>query len=298
MGGCAKGKSEMEEEISSYGNSILLLVSSSVCASRRRGFLPERGSLPEARVCLSLGGAALLNAWGVSPSAVAPPPECVTSSERAAWAPASVSAHRPQAPGQVQNRARGTMGLCARVAFPPLPARTPRPRGPHSGPARPSRPSPPAPRAPPAPTPGGPRRAAAGHTIAAPPRRPPRSPSPNKSRFLSPPQIKDREGVRRSCSRPGGGGARDAGARGPLMASVWETRRNAAAGPGAAGRVAGTPSPPRPRRRPASLRAAGFLKLQFLYPRPISLLLVFLSASPLWLLFFSFLFCLRLFISI
>lgn len=176
----------------------------------------------------------------------------------------------PQSPGQVQSRAKGTMGLRARVAFsstpsppPPPPrdpaARTPRPRCPYPGrvdPPRPcstSVPSPPAPRAP---RPGGPTPAAPGAQLRAtqspaPPPRPPRSPSPNKSRFLSPQQIKDQEGVKNSFPGPGGGGAREKpGLWGRFDGECVGNPRNVAAPTAAAGRGAGRrarpPGPPRP----------------------------------------------------
>lgn len=132
----------------------------------------------------------------------------------------------------------------------------PRPCGPHPGPPRllpgalrlPPRPSRPRP-APPSPAaPGAQLR---DTQSPAPPPHPPRSPSPNKSRFLSPQQIKDQEGVKNSFSSPGGGGAREKlGFGDSLMASVWETRRNVAAGTGAAGRGSrrrGCPPTPDPR---------------------------------------------------
>lgn len=140
----------------------------------------------------------------------------------------------PQSPALVQNRAKRTMGLRARVAFfstpsapatlPPAP-RAPTAPTPARRPAQAVRPAPlrPTParldlralraRAP-APRPGGPTPAAPGAQLRdtqspAPPPRPPRSPLPNKSRFLSPQQIKDQEGVKNSFSGPGGGGARE-----------------------------------------------------------------------------------------
>lgn len=109
--------------------------------------------------------------------------------------------------------AKKTMGLCARVAFSStpsptatLPTHTPRPACPLSGPTRPS---PPAPRALEAPPPAASGAQLRDTQSRSPPPRPPRSPSPNKSRFLSPQQIKGQEGVKNSFSSPGGGGARE-----------------------------------------------------------------------------------------
>lgn len=148
--------------------------------------------------------------------------------------------------------------LAARPLWSPPHPSPPAPPGPAApSPALPDPPGPPRPRPAP-PPPAAPGAQLRDTQSPAPPPHPPRSPSPNKSRFLSPQQIKDQEGVKNSFSSPGGGGAREKlGFGDSLMASVWETRRNVAAGTGAAARGSrrrarppGTPGTPAPLATP------------------------------------------------
>lgn len=218
------------------------------------------------RECLSLSVVAHLNVWCVSPSAVAPclsirPPLVVQPLPRCPLPYVSIFPHlRARC-----RTAKRTMGLCARVAFSctpstiaTLPTRTPRPVCPHCGPIRPS---PPAPRAPEAPPPAASGAQLRDTQSPSPPPCPPRSPSTNKSRFLSPQQIKGQEGVKNSFSSPGGGGAREKlGLWGlfdgecvgnPEECGCWDRRgraRRREEGP--------PPGPPRPPRSRGRLRSS------------------------------------------